>query len=183
MLDIVVGLLALILLFFLPGFLLVLIIFPKRGALSADFDIVFKGMLGIVLSIVISIAIGIILYGVDSLAAPPDVQSLRLWVILSAVSIALGIIAWRRSAFRSILPKKTHIPGITETAEDELNRLTSEKRKLQERLVLLESDDYKFDDALKEEASVRIPALKQEIERINRRIDEIVGQEEKIAQR
>ena len=179
MIDILVGLLSLILIFFLPGFLLTLIIFPKKGALNAEYDILFKGVLGIMLSLMISILIGMVIYGVDQLAAPPEVQSMRLWLILGLLSVGLAAVAWTKGGLKILLVSDASAESTDGGSEQELKRLTTEKRTLQNTIGRLEGEKYKKNEKLKQEATVRITALKRDVEKINARIEELLREEEK----
>jgi hypothetical protein len=179
MTDILVGLLALILIFFLPGFLLTLIIFPKKGALNAEYDILFKGVLGIVLSLMISILIGIVIYGIAQISAPPEVQSMRLWLILGLLSVGLALVAWTRGGLKILLFSNVSAESTNEESEQELKRLMTEKRTLQTTIGRLEGEKYKKNEELKQEGTVRITALKKDVEKINARIDELLREEEK----
>ena len=178
MIDIIIGLLALVLLFFLPGFLLALIIWPKKDSLSMEYDLLLKCVIGMVFSMIISILVGIVLYGIDGMQAPKDTQSIRLWLILSMISIILGYISWNSGGLRGLVIRKPTRAKGGRSIDDELNRLSVEKRKLQEKIAMMESEEYKSDIVLIEEAAVRIPALKKEIATINQRIDELVESEE-----
>ena len=179
MIDILVGLLSLILIFFLPGFLLALIIFPKKGALNAEFDILFKGVLGIVLSLMISILIGMVIYGIDQLSAPPEVQSLRLWLILGLLSVGLAVVAWTKGGFKILLFSNVSAESTDEGSEQELKRLTTEKRTLQKTIGRLEGEKYKKNEKLGQEATVRITVLKKDVEKINARIEDLLREDEK----
>jgi len=179
MIDIFVGLLSLILIFFLPGFLLALIIFPKKGALNAEFDILFKGVLGIVLSLMISILIGMAIYGIDQISAPSEVQSMRLWLILGLLSVGLAAVAWTRGGLKILLFSNVPAESTNEESEQELKRLTTEKSALQKTIGRLEGEKYKENEKLKQEATVRITVLKRDVEKINARIEELLREEEK----
>lgn len=179
MIDILVGLLSLILIFFLPGFLLALILFPKKGALNEEYDILFKGVLGIVLSLLISILIGMVIYGVDQLSAPPEVQSLRLWLILGLLSVGLAVIAWIRGGLKTLLFSNASEGSVKDGSEQELKRLTTEKDALQRKIGRLEGEKFKKNEKLKQEAAVRITVLKRDVEKINTRIEELLKEEEK----
>ena len=178
MLDIIIGLLALILLFFLPGFFHALIIWPKKDSLSMEYDLLFKCVIGMVFSLIISIFVGIVLYGIDGMAAPKETQSIRLWLILGVISLILGYISWNSGGLRDLVIRKPNQAKGGRSIDDDLNRLSAEKRKLQEKIAMMESEEYKSDKVLIEEAAVRIPALKKEIAAINQRIDELVESEE-----
>jgi len=176
MIDVLIGILALLLIFFLPGFFLVLIIFPKRGQLSRDFDILFKCALGIALSILINVLDVIALDQIGSATGAPMITSSSLWVSMGAVTAVLGIVSWFFGGLRElVLSTVKKQPVRIESMDEELRKLAHSKLKLQRKLALLESDAYQSDPLLKEEASVRIPHIRQQIADINKRIDEITS--------
>jgi len=177
MLEIITGLLALILIFFLPGFFLALSIWPKKGSLSTEYDLLFKCVIGVVFSLLISIFVGMVIFGVQELSAPQETQNLRLWLILGAISVAFALVSWRRGGLHDLAIRRPGKAKGGRSIDDELNRLSAEKRRLQERIALMESEEYKSDQVLREEAAVRIPALKKEIAAINEKIDELVESE------
>ena len=179
MIDLLVGFLAIVLIFFLPGFFLVLIIFPKKGALDPDYDVLYKFVLGIVLSALISILTGMVIYGIEQLKAAPEVQSERLWLILGSLSIVFGAVAWYRGGLRIPFLRRSPAEKTGEDKDQELERLTTEKKALQQTIGRLEGEEYQKNEALKQEASMRIAVLKEDIEKINARIEQLLGEEEK----
>jgi len=180
MTDVLSGLLSIALIFFLPGFFLVLAIFPKRGALGADFDMLFKIALGIMLSLLISTLTGMLIYGVDQLSsAPADVQSQRLWAILGSTSIAFAAISWFRGGIKALVGIEAPSADKKEEAEEELIRLTSEKRALLEKIDRLESESYQKNQSLREEAKIRKTAIRGDVEKINARIEDLLREDEK----
>jgi uncharacterized membrane protein len=178
MFDIISALLSLIMLFFLPGFLLVLVLFPQKGALNSEYDLLFKGVIGIIFSMVISIFVGIVLYGIANIEAPPEVQMVRLWIVLTLISAFLIVLAWRRGALHDILPRRS-APDKNISTDEEINRLTAEKRKLQDKIEMMSGEEYKTDKALMEEAALRMPVLQKQVADLNKRIDELIEKEER----
>ena len=132
---------ALILLFFLPGWTLVNALFPRRGELDREYDALYRITLGIVMSIVVVILYG---FGLNSLGVNPASElgyftATNLWIGLSAITVGFVTIGWWRGAYprlgklhpklaRSPLPHKDSM-----TAELEHDRATLAKlRKLAE---------------------------------------------------
>jgi hypothetical protein len=180
MIDVLSGLLSIALIFFLPGFFLVLVIFPKRGALGADFDLLFKIALGIMLSLLISTLTGMLLYGVDQLSsASADVQSQRLWAILGSASIAFAAISWFRGGIQALVGREAPPAEKKEGGEEELIRLTSEKRVLLEKFDRLESESHQKNQSLREEAKIRKSAIRGDVDKINARIEELLREDGK----
>jgi len=180
MTDVFSGLLSIALIFFLPGFFLVLAIFPKRGSLSTDFDLLCKIALGIMLSLLISTLTGMIIYGIDELSsAPASVQSQRLWSILGSTSISFAAISWFRGGIKALVKGEAPSAEKKEGGEEELIRLTSEKRALLEKIKRLESESYQRNQSLREEAKIRKSAIRNDVDKINARIEELLREEEK----
>lgn len=89
---------ALLFIFFIPGFLLVNAIFPRKGELDREYDTIYRITLGIVLSIIIVIISGFIL---DYLSTGTEgyVTSSYIWTILIALSVFFFLVGWLRGAY------------------------------------------------------------------------------------
>lgn len=181
MIEILTGAFALLLIFFLPGFFLTLAIFPKRGALDMEFDLLFKGILGIAISLLIAISVGILLNEIGDLTQGSLLQSVPLWISLSLVTVISALIAWIRGGLQEFI---VELRGSTKAiisrgSEAELSLLAYKKKELLTKLAQLESNYYQQDEALKQEAAVRIPALRKEIKELSSRIDALLDEEER----
>ncbi|MCK4267018.1 MAG: DUF1616 domain-containing protein [Thermoplasmata archaeon] len=91
---------ALILLFILPGLMMVQAMFPRRGELDVDFDWLYRITLGIGLSIVLTI---LVCFGLNSLGVSEEtgmgyVTALPISLSLLLISLAFFAIAWFRGA-------------------------------------------------------------------------------------
>ena len=98
MLDTLRLIAALILIFFLPGIMLVQALFPREGELDADFDLLYRGALAIGLSIVITILVN---FGLNSLGINSDtgmgyVTAVPITISLVLISLLFFGIAWFR---------------------------------------------------------------------------------------
>ncbi len=92
---------ALFLLFFLPGYMLVQALFPRKGELDQDFDWLYRITLGMGLSIVLTI---FVCFGLNSLGVSEEtgmgyVTALPISISLLLLSLTLFFIAWFRGAF------------------------------------------------------------------------------------
>ncbi len=92
---------ALFLLFFLPGFTFVQVLFLRKGALDPDFDWLYRLALAMGLSIVITI---IVCFGLNSFGVSEDsglgyVTGRNVALSLLAVSAVLFLIGWLRGAY------------------------------------------------------------------------------------
>jgi hypothetical protein len=90
-----------------------------------------------------------------------------------------GAVAWYRGGLGIPFLRKIPEERVREEKDQELERLTTEKRALQQTIGRLEGNEYQKNDALKQEAAVRIEILKKDIENINARIEDILVAEEK----
>lgn len=91
---------ALILLFFLPGWTLINALFPRKGDLDREYDVLYRITLGIVMSVVVVILFG---FGLNSLSSPLSdvgyVTSANLWGGLTGITLAFFAAGWWRGAY------------------------------------------------------------------------------------
>lgn len=112
--------LALVLLFFLPGWTLINALFPRKGELDREYDALYRITLGIVMSIVVVILYG---FGLNSLGIqpgpPPPAPQFgyfnagNLWVGLTVITLAFFLSGWWRGAYPflgRIHPKLARMP-------------------------------------------------------------------------
>ncbi len=97
-LRIVAGIL---LIFFIPGFTLVQALFPRKGELDVEFDLLYRATLAIGLSIVVTILTG---FALNSLGINPQTgmgyfTTLYITLSLVLISIILFIFGWYRGAY------------------------------------------------------------------------------------
>lgn len=92
-------LVAIILLFFLPGFLLVQAIFPRKNELDENEDMLYRIVLGIALSIVVNIAIGFILGSMPLSDGHGAFTEMNILISIIVVSLIFGVVGWYRGAY------------------------------------------------------------------------------------
>jgi hypothetical protein len=108
-------LLALVLIFFLPGFLLVNAIFPRKGELDRTYDRLYRLGLGIVMSVVLTVLLG---FGLNALGTDPTsgrgyFEAGNLWIGLGVISAVLFLVGWWRGAYPAmgrLHPALTRLP-------------------------------------------------------------------------
>ena len=92
-------LLAFPLVLFFPGYTLVNVLFPRKGELDREYDLLYRITLGIVMSIVVLVLLGFLL----NAASPPTgmgyFTGANLWVSLSALTLAFFAVGWWRGAY------------------------------------------------------------------------------------
>lgn len=97
--------LAALFIFFLPGFLLVNAMFPRKGELDREYDVLFRITLGIVMSVVVVVIVGFVLnsltqdFGIEPEPGKGFVTSAYIWTILVALSVLLFFVGWLRGAY------------------------------------------------------------------------------------
>ena len=107
--DILKIIFAAVIILFLPGFFLVMALFPKKNELSEDDDWLFRIVLSVVLSIVISIILAFIIvqFGVNEETGKGYFQPVYIVSSLVAVCVLFFIIGVVRGAYPIIYtPKK-----------------------------------------------------------------------------
>lgn len=87
--------------FFLPGYAMVNMLFPRRGELDPEYDIVYRITLGMGLSVVIAIMVG---FGLNAISSEGQgyVSAGPLWLTLGSVTIIFGVAGWYRGAYPSL---------------------------------------------------------------------------------
>lgn len=96
MLDLIQIMMGLLLVFFLPGFTLMRMLFPRAEELDTEMGILFQMVLGSVMSVVISVLIGFVL-------GNPFLQGFtggNLWLVLGGMSLLFFIYGWYRGAYQ-----------------------------------------------------------------------------------
>lgn len=92
--------LGLFLIFFLPGWLLVNALFPRKGELDREYDALYRITIGIVMSIVVAVLLG---FGLNAIGVNDTgfgyVTADNLWIGLAAISLGLFWLGWWRGAY------------------------------------------------------------------------------------
>lgn len=92
---------ALILVFVLPGLLLVNLLYPRRGELDREYDTLYRLTLGIVLSIAVTVLWGFVLnaLGVNAATGLGYVQAPEIAEGLVGLSVLFFVLGWWRGAY------------------------------------------------------------------------------------
>lgn len=182
--------LSLLLIFFLPGWLLVNALFPRKGELDREYDTLYRIAIGVVMSIVVVVLYG---FGLNSLGVGASgigyFVSDNLWLGLSAISFALFWIGWWRGAYPGlarISPALARLPPpepqsiLARDAVDRktmlrLRELAAERETLRrrirdfERRMRIQSGDAKVHYARRrDEAQSRLKRVDAELKELER---------------
>ncbi len=87
-----------VLVFFLPGYTMVNMLFPRKGELDPEYDQVYRATLGMGLSIVISIIVG---FGLNAASTVGHglVTAGPLWTALLSTTALFAFVGWYRGAY------------------------------------------------------------------------------------
>lgn len=179
----------LILIFFLPGFLFVQALFPRKRELDKEFDWLYRITLAVGMSIVIVILLGLILGSI-----PPDEETGKgyfqgstkgepyIEISLLSISAILFVIGWYRGAYPflgRIHPSLARAPpgikireGRYDELSVELETLAYEREKLRRRIKKIEKSPKRTKSA-KEFYERKMKELEEELKDIEGRIKQL----------
>jgi hypothetical protein len=172
--------------FFLPGYTMVNMMFPRKGELDPEYDQVYRATLGMGLSIVISIVVG---FGLNALSTEGKglVTSGPLWIVLLSLTALFVFVGWFRGAYPgagSLHPSLYRAPSIPGMPRSKGNDFL--KRKRTERLIMsreaLMSDLRRYSEGSstsnpqrKQYYRKRMEYTRQAIDRINDELHDLSG--------
>ncbi len=84
--------------FFIPGYTLVNLLFPRRGELDPEYDFIYRTAIGMGLSVVIAIMTGFALNAMST-EEHPYVTSGPLWTALLSLTAVFVLAGWFRGAY------------------------------------------------------------------------------------
>lgn len=167
----------LLLAFFLPGYTLVNLIFPRRGELDPEYDQVYRITLGMGLSVVITIFVGFVLNALSSSEAG-YVRAGPLWLVLTSLTGLFLLAGWLRGAYpragfvhpslyRPVPEHRSDLP-----ARKEFQKKRSLDKLILERKVLID-DLKKFADRSSGPNPQRQLYYRKRMETARKRVDAI----------
>lgn len=131
---------ALLLIFFIPGILLVQALFPRERELDLELDWLYRLALGIGLSIVVTILVS---FSLNSLGEDPEtgmgyVTTVPITVCLVLLSAAFFAVAWYRGGMRflgRIHPSLIRFPA-PDLREDDIPHITDPRQRFEHRRLM-----------------------------------------------
>ncbi len=112
---------AVLLMFFLPGFVLVQALFPRKNELDEEHDLLFRIVLGVGLSIVITALDGFVLgsIGINPMTNKGFWDPFYIAASLSLITLILFIIGWYKGSYHFLKsPKKQPESALEAIAEN-----------------------------------------------------------------
>ena len=170
--------------FFLPGYTLIGLLFPRRGELDPEYDVVYRIALGMGLSIVISIIVGFALNAIST-EEQGYVSAGPLWIALVSVTALFFAGGWLRGAYpwlgaihpalyRDPPPRAvggTVLPGHSD--ERRVSKLVMEREYWAGELKRCADRMEHSGDNKKEFYRKRVDSAKQTMEAINAELDKL----------
>lgn len=135
---------AVLLMFFLPGFMLVQALFPRKNELDEEHDLLFRVVLGIGMSIVITALDGFVLgsLGINPATDKGFWDPFYITLSLSLITIVLFFIGWYRGSYPSLKKSKKRPESTLQLIDTNrenylkiMNQL-KQKRKMIEKLII-----------------------------------------------
>lgn len=163
--------------FFLPGYTMVNMVFPRKGELDPEYDQVYRITLGMGLSIVISIIVG---FGLNAASTNSHglVTSRPLWASLLALTVFFGLVGWYRGAYpgagniHPALYRAPAIPGMPRSKGSDFLMRRRTERLISEREALM-ADMKRFSDGSTTSNPQRKQYYRKRMEYVKQAIDQI----------
>ena len=186
---------ALLLIFFIPGILLVQALFPRKGELDHEMERMYRLALGVGLSIVITILVN---FGLNSLGVNPDtgmgyVTAGPITICLVLLSVLFFVVAWVRGGMPIIgrlHPSLIRFPS-SDMRDDDIPHIADRQQRFRhrelmkqrfriikdisgnERMMDAHSGDQRvYYEELRKKNLAKLAALETEISQIERGIPE-----------
>ena len=170
--------------FFLPGYTLVNVIFPRKGELDPEYDFVYRAALGMGLSIVLAILIGFLLNSLST-SERPYVTAGPLWAALLALTGLFVLAGWYRGAYPNAglihpaLYRSHPVPGVPRRKALGFRPKVRMEKLLLERQIVLD-DVKKFTERSSTANTHRRAYYRRRIDQARGRIDQINSELEDI---
>ncbi len=157
---------AVIMLFFLPGYTFINMLFPKRGELDLEYDQLYRIGLGMGMSIVISILVGYVL-GYAALF-----YANYIWIVLINLATAFFIVGFYRGGYPTI---RKWLGFEEDDQYDRLLELDSLLKERKKRIKELEDIErmIRVNPRRREEFEEKRREILKEIRALDERIDEL----------
>ncbi len=188
MFEIIRAALAVILVFFLPGYMITKAIFPKKNAFHPDYSFVYTFTFSVVLSIITVILLGILFQSIGPNPETGEGYFKTPYIVASLlfISAVFFLIGWWRGAhpwmgiFHPSLYRVPVSPAVKRLLgdRDKATRLYHLVREREQILREIEAEEKRIKMSGKEGESEnleKINYLRERLEIVNRQIDELEG--------
>jgi hypothetical protein len=168
---------AIFFIFFIPGFFLVQALFPRRNELDEEYDVLYRIILGIVLSIVITTLDGFILssLGINPSTGKGYWDTPYIFGSLVGISAVLFIIGWYRGAYPLLgrrLPDEVPLE-IPKKDRKEFYQLMDDWKKLHKKLDKYNNLYLEDIEKNKKKHKAKIDEITKQLEGMEKRLVEL----------
>jgi len=178
--------------FFVPGYLMMNAIFPRRNALDAEMDLLYRITFGIGLSMVLAILVsfGLNALGTNTATGLGYLDAPYLWAALVSVSLAFFGIGWFRGAYpwmRRMHPKlgrvpkpdprSFHPPQANPEATFKIEELSTKRQRLSKDVEAYERKIQMHVGEKRQRFVAKKTGALEEIEKLDRELSRLTGGE------
>ncbi len=152
--------------FFLPGYTLVNAIYPGRGELNEELDILYRIAYGIGMSVAFVVIIGFVLGHIPG----GEFAAGNLWISLISLTVVFFFLGWYRGAYQSLGFISSRLtrdePQLSEHLDEDSKKVKRLQKVAKKRASLKEKIKHSKD----EEERTR---LERQLERVEKRLKEL----------
>lgn len=159
-------LLSVLFMFFLPGYTLINAIYPGKGELDEELDILYRIAYSIGISVAVVVIIGFILGHTFN----GGFKAINIWVSLVSLTILFFFIGWYRGAYQSlsfISPRLTMAEPVVSKHGDENSKKVKRLQELAKKRVILKKKIKSSKDEGERKKAER------ELEKIEKKLKEL----------
>jgi hypothetical protein len=180
-------LLVMVVVFFLPGFFLVNALYPRRGELDKDYDMLYRLTLGIVMSVVIVILVGFVLnaFGTDPDTGLGYFRAELIWPTMISLTIAFFVMGWYRGAYPILgkvhkslvrLPRRDPQSVIVDLKEERgtvmaFRELSEEREKLRRQIKDYERRSRNQTGDMRKRSEKKVVKLQGKLEKVDEELN------------
>ncbi|MEF8834740.1 MAG: DUF1616 domain-containing protein [Candidatus Thermoplasmatota archaeon] len=158
-------LLSALFMFFIPGYTLINAIYPGRGELDDELDLLYRIIYSIGMSVSVVVIVGFVLGNVGGLFV-----SRNLWLSLFSLTLVFFFIGWYRGAYQSlgiISPRLTKDePEVMEYSDESAKKVKRLQELAKKRAALKEDINHSKDKEEREE-------LKEQLDKVEERLKKL----------
>lgn len=169
--------------FIFPGFTLVNAVFPRKGELDEELDMLYRLSYGLALSVALTVVLGFFLGAIlPSSGSTGYFIGRNIWLALVSLTIIFFFVGWYRGAYRCmryIHPSLEREPegksrGVERETEEikELQRLTKQHNALKQKIKKVEKKIKKGSGDMKGDYEEKRDKLEKRFEKVDEELKE-----------
>ncbi len=152
--------------FFLPGYTLINAIYPGKGELDEELDMLYRTAYGIGMSVALVVIIGFVLGHIPS----GEFVAGNIWISLISLTVVFFFLGWYRGAYQSLGIISSRLaraePQLSEHVDEDSKKVKRLQKMAKKRASLKEKIKHSKD---KEERA----KVEKQLERVEKRLKEL----------